>query len=174
MPLVWRVRHGELQAGFGILPIVDEALWIERVAHEPFCVCIAEHHRLATHSRLAARELFNETLVWIPRSLHRLLYDQIVNYLRTLKFDPQRFQEASTITQALDFAAHGAGVAFLPQSASRFQRPGILFKPLTDELIRIETALFVRKDQMRASVKDFIAIALSGITALKLNPLEKR
>lgn len=174
MQLVWRVRRGELQAGFGVLPIVDEALWIERVAHEQFCVCIAEHHRLATHSRLAARELSNETLVWIPRSLHRLFYDQIVNYLRTLKFDPRRFQEASTITQALDFAAHGAGVAFVPQSASRFQRPGILFKPLTDELIRIETALFVRKDQMHSSVKDFIAAALSGITALKLNPLEKR
>jgi DNA-binding transcriptional LysR family regulator len=174
MRLVWRVQRGELQAGFGILPIVDKALWIERVAHEPFCVCIAEHHRLATHSRLAARELSNETLVWIPRSIHRLFYDQIVNYLLTLKFDPRRFQEAHTITQALDFAAHGAGVALVPQSASRFQRSGVLFKPLTDELIRIETALFVRKDQMRASVKDFITIAQSGIRALKLNPLEKR
>jgi len=172
--LVWRVRCGEIQAGFGVLPIVDKALWIERIAHEQFCVCITEHHRLATHSRLAARELSNETLVWIPRSLHRLFYDQTVNYLRTLKFDPRRFQEASTITQALDFAAHGVGVALIPQSASRFQRPGVLFKPLTDELIRIETALFVRKDQMRSSVKDFIAAALSGITALKLNPLEKR
>ncbi|MGC1781198.1 MAG: LysR family transcriptional regulator [Acidobacteriaceae bacterium] len=172
--LVWRVQRGELQAGFGVMPIVDKDLWIERVAHEPFCVCIAEHHRLATHSRLAARELSNETLVWIPRSMHRLFYDQIVNYLRTLKFDPRRFQEASTITQALDFAAHGVGVAFVPRSASRFQRPGVLFKPLTDELIRIETALFVRKDQIRSAVKDFIAIALSDITALKLNPLEKR
>lgn len=172
--LIWRVKRGELQAAFGVLPIVDEDLWIERVAHEPFCVCIAEHHRLATHSRLAARELSNETLIWIPRSTHRLFYDQVVNYLATLKFDLQRFQEAHTITQALDFAAHGAGVALIPQSASRFQRPGVLFKPLTDELIRIETALFVRKDQMRASVKDFIAVALSSIRALKLNPLEKR
>ncbi len=172
--LVWRVRSGELQAGFGVLPIVDKALWIERVAHEPFCVCIAEHHPLATHSRLAARELSNETLVWIPRSLHRLFYDQIVNYLLTLKFNPRRFLEAHTITQALDFAAHGAGVALIPQSASRFQRSGVLFKPLTDNLIRIETALFVRKDQMRSSVKDFIAVAISAIRELRLNPLENR
>jgi DNA-binding transcriptional LysR family regulator len=172
--LVWRVRRGELQAGFGVLPIVDKSLWIERVAHEPFCVCIAEHHRLATHSRLAARELSKETLVWIPRSIHPLFYDQIVNYLLTLKFNPRRFLEAHTITQALDFAAHGAGVALIPQSASRFQRPGVFFKPLTDNLIRIETALFVRKDQMRSSVKDFLELALSGVAALKLNPLEKR
>ncbi|HZY74530.1 MAG TPA: LysR family substrate-binding domain-containing protein [Edaphobacter sp.] len=128
---------------------------------------------LATHARLVARELSNETLVWIPRSIHRPFYDQVVNYLRTLKFDPRRFQEAHTITQALDFAAHGVGIALVPQSASRFQRPGVLFRPLTDGLIRIETALFVRKDQMRAAVKDFISLALSGKAKLKLNPLEK-
>jgi len=120
------------------------------------------------------KRLSNETLVWIPRSVHRPFYDQIVNYLLTLKFNPRRFLEAHTITQAIDFAAHGAGVALEPQSASRFQRSGVSFKLLTDELIRIETALFVRKDQTRTSVKDFIAIALSGIAALKLNPLEKR
>ena len=74
-----------------------------------------------------------------------------------------------TITQALDFAAHGIGVALVPQSASRFQRPGVLFRPLT-ELIRIETALFLRNDQVRTSMKDFISVALSGVAALKLNP----
>ncbi len=171
--LVWRVRRGELRAGFGVLPIIDTALWVERVAHEPFCVGLAEHHRLAGSSRLAARELSNETLVWIPRHAHPLFYDQIVNYLLTLKFDPKRFLEAHTITQALDFAAHGAGIALVPYSASRFQRPGVAFRPLTDDLIRFETALFVRKDQMQTPIKDFIAVALSAIAALKLNPVRK-
>lgn len=173
MRLTDRVRRGALHAAFGVLPIVDNSLWIQRVAHEPFCVCLPEHHRLASHSRLAARELSNEPLAWIPRNLHRLFYQQILDYLLTLKFNPERFLEAQTITQALDFAAHGAAVALLPQSASRFQRSGVLFKPLTDHLIRTETALFVRKDQMHAIVKDFIAVALSAIAALKLNPPEK-
>ncbi len=172
--LIRRVRNGEFRAAFGVLPIVDKDLWVERVAYEPFSVCIAERHRFAAHSRLVARELRNETLVWIPRSLHRPFYDQVMTYLRTLKFDPQRFQEAPTITQALDFAAHGVGVALVPQSASRFQRSGVLFKPLTDELIRIETALFLRNDQVHTSMKDFISVALSGVAALKLNPLVKR
>lgn len=172
--LVRRVRNGELQVAFGVLPILDRDLWIERVAHEPFIVCIPERHRLAAQTRLSARELSNETLIWIPRSIHRLFYDQIVNYLRTLRFHSRRFQEALTITEAFDFAAHGVGIALVPQSASRFQRAGVLFKPLTDELMRIETALFVRKDQMRASVKDFISLALSGIGTLKLNRVDKR
>jgi LysR family transcriptional regulator, benzoate and cis,cis-muconate-responsive activator of ben and cat genes len=174
MQSIRRVRSGELQAAFGILPIIDKDLLVERIAHEPFSVCVAEHHRLAKHSKLSARVLRNETLVWIPRSIHPLFYDQVVKYLRTLKFNPRHFQEAHTITQALDFAADNVGIALVPQSASRFQRPGVLFKPLTDELIRVETALFARKDQMRDSVKDFIGIARAGVVALKLNPLEKR
>ena len=88
-----------------------------------------------------------------------------------MEFNPQRFHEASTITQALDFVASGAGVALVPQSAERFSRPGVLFKPLTDALMRIETAIFVRKDQMRETVKDFINIAMAGVKALKLNPI---
>ena len=170
MRLVWRVRRGEFQAGFGILPIVDKALWVERVAHEPFSICIPEQHRLVAHSRLSARELSREALIWIPRSSHRRLYDKVVNYLRTLKFDPRRFLEAYTITQALDLTAHGAGVALVPQSASRFQRRGVLVKPLTDDFLRLETALFVRRDQMNTAVKEFIGVALPAFATMNLNP----
>ena len=52
--LVWRVLRGELQAGFGVWFVVDKALWIERVAHEPFCVCISVHHRFAANSLLGS------------------------------------------------------------------------------------------------------------------------
>ena len=76
-------------------------------------LCHVVQSVIAAASRLAAWELSNETLVWIPRHAHPLFYDQIVNYLLTLKFNPKRFLEAHTITQALDFAAHGAGVALV-------------------------------------------------------------
>jgi hypothetical protein len=56
------------------------------------------------------------------------------------------------------FAARAVGVALIPQSASRFQRPSVLFKPLTDILNRVETDFFVRKSQMRSSVKDLTAL----------------
>lgn len=153
------------------MPITDTRLWIERIAYEPFCICIPERHRLASRARLAMRELAGETLVWIPRSLHWQFYDQVASYLRPLGFDSRRFLEASTITQAFDFAALGIGVALIPQSASHFQRVGVLVKPLTDELMRIETSLFVRRDQMHSQVKDFIATALSAISKMKLKPL---
>jgi DNA-binding transcriptional LysR family regulator len=171
MQLVRRVLNGRLRAGFGVLPIVDKDLWVERIAHESFAVCLAERHSLAKHAKLSARQLRDEVIFWIPRGTHRNLFNQVIDYLRTLEFNPQRFHEAYTITQALDFAASGAGVSLVPQSAERFARSGVLFKPLTDALMRIETAIFVRRDQMHETVKDFIGIALAGASALKLNPI---
>jgi DNA-binding transcriptional LysR family regulator len=172
MQQVRRVLNGKVQAGFGILPIVDKDLWVERIAYEPFAICLKDQHSLAKHAKLSARQLRHETLFWIPRGIHRHFYDQIVNYLRTLEFDPHSFHEAHTITQALDFAAAGAGVALVPHSAERFSRPGVMFKPLTDELLRIETAIFARRDQMHDEmVKEFIGVAMAGVLALKLNPI---
>jgi len=169
--IVRRVLSGDLRAGFGVLPIVDKDLWVKRVAEEPFSACIGERHSLAKANRLAARELRNETLFWISRDAHHHFYDHIVGYLRTLEFDAQRFQEVRTITQAMDFVAYGAGVALVPRSASRFQRAGVVFKPITDQLMRIETALFVRRDQMHGTMQEFVEIALSKILPLKLLPL---
>jgi hypothetical protein len=79
--------------------------------------------------------------------LQSALSVQIANYLLTLKSDPRASPKRSTL-----LTAHSAGVTFVPQLASRFQRSGVLFRPLTDQLIRIETALFACKDQMRTSV----------------------
>ena len=134
--------------------------------HESFAICLNECHNLAKHTKLSARQLRNGTLVWVPREIHPHFYDRVVSYLRTLEFDPKRFHQAHTVTQALDFAATGAAVALIPHSAQRFTRPGVLFKPLTDELMRIETGLFVRRGQMHEAVRDFINVADTGARAL--------
>lgn len=170
MQIVQRVLSGRLDAGFGVLPIVDKDLWIERIACESFATFMVEHHNLVRHPKLSARNLRDEIIFWIPREIHRSLYDQIVGYLRTLDFDPRQFREAHAITQALDFAAAGAGIALVPYSAQRFNRSGVVFRPLTDELMRIETALFVRRKQMLETAKDFIGIVFAATRALKLSP----
>lgn len=76
-------------------------------------------------------------------------------------------QEASAITQGIDLAANKMGVALVPQSAARFRHPGVLFKPLTDRLLRIETAMFVRRDRMQGDVREFVDSALIALRPLK-------
>jgi len=165
--LVPRVLRGELHVGFGVMPILDRDLWVAPVAHEYFGVCIPDTHPLKSRTRLAARDLANETLYWMPRSVHPAFYDQVSDYLHGVGHHTDNLQEARAIIQGIDLAAHNLGVALVPQSAARFQRSGVLFKPLTDKLIQIETALFVRRDKMHGDVLEFVNAALSELQAPK-------
>jgi len=92
----------------------------------------------------------------MPRTMHPAFYDHVVNYLQGVGINSHHLQEALAIIQGIDLAANKLGVALVPQSADRFHRPGVLFKPLTDKLIKIETAVFVHRDQMRGEVKEFV------------------
>lgn len=167
MQLVSRVLHGELHIGFGVMPILDRDLWVATVAQEHFSACIAETHPLRNRSRLSLRDLANETLYWMPRSVHPAFYDQVSDYLHGVGHHTDNLQEARAIIQGIDLAAHNLGVALVPQSASRFQRPGVLFKPLTDKMIQIETALFVRRDKMHGDVLEFVNSALTELQSAK-------
>jgi len=55
----------------------------------------------------------------------------------------------------MDLVAHGLGVALLPQSASHLSRSGVMFKPVADLHLQIETALFARRELMRDKLRDF-------------------
>lgn len=64
----------------------------------------------------------------------------------------------------------------LPLSAQQHEgwrmcRAGVVFKPITDQLLRIETALLVRRDQMHGTMQEFVEVALSKFLPLKLLPL---
>jgi DNA-binding transcriptional LysR family regulator len=163
-----RVLRGDLHMAFGVMPIFDKDLWVAPVAHENFSVCIPENHPFRDKARLSAHELTKEKLYWMPRFVHPPLYDQVTAYLSGVGHDLHNLHEARAIIQGIDLAAAKLGVALVSQSAARFQCPGVLFKPLTDKLSRIETALFVRRDQMHGEVQDFVNSMLAELNPPKI------
>jgi DNA-binding transcriptional LysR family regulator len=164
-----RVLRGEVHVGFGVMPIVDKDLWVATVAQEHFSVCIPADHRFRDKVRLSAHELVDETIFWMPRSVHPAFYEQITDYLYGVGIHAYNLQEARAIIQGIDLAANKLGIALVPQSAARFQRSGVLFKPLTDRLIKIETAMFVHRDQMHDEVQEFVNAVLAELQSLKPN-----
>ncbi len=163
-----RVLRGELHVGFGVMPILDRDLWVAPVAHEYFSACIPANHRLRNKIRLSVHELVDEALYWMPRHVHPAFYGQVTDYLRGAGINLDSLCEAQAIIQGIDLAASKLGVALVPQSAARFQCPGVLFKPLTDRLLKIETALFVRRDQMHGDVRDFVNSMLAQLHPSKM------
>jgi DNA-binding transcriptional LysR family regulator len=163
MQLKTRVLRGEMQVGFGVTPIFDRDLYVAPILNEGFSLCIPDSHPLRNKVRVAAQEAANERLYWMPRSRHPAFYDRVTGYLHGVGHDLRNLHEARAILEGIDFAAYKSGVALVPQSASRFQRPGVLFKPLTDKLLRIETVLFVRRDQMHGAVRELVDAVLGEL-----------
>lgn len=162
--LVERVIRGRVHVGFGVLPIVDEELWVNPIAREPLCLCVPKNHRLAQRTAIPVRELDREIVFWPSKQAHPGFYDQIVEYIDRLDIQP-RVHETASETQAMDLVSHGFGVALLPRSLGRFSRTGIVFKPVSDLFLKIETALFARQDQRYGLLQDQIKDMLYGSIA---------
>lgn len=162
-----RVLRGEVHVGFGVMPVLDRDLWVAPVAQEHFSVCIPASHPFKDKLRLSIHDLIEETVFWMPRSVHPAFFEQVTDYLFGVGIHPYNLQEARAIIQGIDLAAAGLGVALVPQSAARFQRPNVLFKPLTDKLIKIETAIFLHRDQMHGDIADFVNSVLAELQYLR-------
>lgn len=161
-----QVLQGKLDLSFGLSPVADPDLWVAPVLYEPFCLCVPKNHTLATKVTVSARDIDGEVVSWLPRRMHPELYDRMAEYVGGLGVRPASFHEVSAMTQALDMVAHGFGLALLPRSASRFSRTGVVFKPLADLFLRLETVLFVRQDR-RGLLQDQIRALLMAIRPLQ-------
>jgi DNA-binding transcriptional LysR family regulator len=167
LELVDRVLRGKLHAALGVGPISDRDLWVQRVGREGFSVCLPRNHRLAQKAGVTAHDLDREMVFWMPRSLQPRYYGRVMKYIGSLGIQPL-FREVKSEAHALEFAAHGYGLALLPRSAAHISHVGIVFKPLTDRYLGIETVLFMRRDQRYGDLKDLVDDLFSRLLALKI------
>jgi len=153
--LIDRVQRGELHAAFGVQPLLESGLRTEPITREPFCLCVSKNHRLARQPSVLARDMDGEIVFFLPRAAHPGLYDQTIEYIESTGAKPI-LREVISFSHAMEFVAHNFGVALLPRSASRLSHMGVLFKPISDRLLWIETALFLRQDQRDERLRWFV------------------
>lgn len=160
--LVDGVLRGRLHAAFGVLPLTEEDLWVKPITREPFCLCISKNHRLAKQPSVFARELDGETVFFLPRTVHPELYNRTVEYIESTGARPV-LREVISISHTMEIVTRNLGVALLPRSVSRLSHIGVLFKPVTDKLLWIETALFLRQDQREERIQRFLNTLLARL-----------
>lgn len=166
--LIEFVSQGRLHAGFGIQPIGEEELIVHPIARETFCLAISKNHRFANHTSIYAKDLDGETVFFLPRTSHPAFHDQTIEYIGSTGAKPV-LRDVLSLTHALEIVAHNFGVALLPRSASHVSHIGVLFKPIADKLLSIETAFFRRFDQQDDRLPVFIDQLLSHIKTSSLN-----
>lgn len=167
LDLVERVLRGRLHAALGVGPIADRDLWVERVGREGFSVCLPRIHRLASKASVTVHDLDCEIVYWMPRSLQPRFYTRVMRYIESLGVRLV-FRQVESAAHALAFTAHQSGVAMLPRSAAHLSYSGVVFKPLADRYLCIETVLFMRRDQRYGTLKEIVDVFLDQLLALKL------
>jgi LysR family transcriptional regulator, benzoate and cis,cis-muconate-responsive activator of ben and cat genes len=166
--LMEQVLRGHLHLALGVQPVQDRDLWVEPIAREGFSVCLSKNHALATRPSVSARDLHGQSLFWIPRKQHPAFYDEMVEYIESTGAHPV-FNEVASTMHAIDIAARGLGIALLSRAASRLSHPGIVFKPITDRFLEIETAIFARRDLLHSGLQEFVLSLTTRLQSLKLN-----
>lgn len=167
--LVEGVLRGRLHAAFGVLPIRSEDLWVKSITRESFCLCISKNHHLAKQPSVLAKDLDGEVVFFLPRVIHPELYDRTVEYIESTGARPV-LREVLSVSHTMEIVTRNLGVALLPRSVSHLSHLGVQFKPVSDKLLWIETALFLRRDHREERTQWLLNTLL---TQLKSNVSEQ-
>ena len=126
-------RDGRIDLGILQSPPADAERWlrVEKVYTDALVAALPEPHRLAAR-RIALGDLATESFVLFPRSVDPALYDEIITRCRSAGFSPSVVQEAAGWHTLSGLVGAGVGVAFVPRSLSKIERPGVVYRPVAD------------------------------------------
>lgn len=137
----------EIDAGF-VLQAPGAALpgfasW--RAQNEPMVMALPEHHAQAAMPGLHLADVATEPLVIFPRQIAPSLFDAVLAAYRRQGATPQIGQEAIQMQTIVNLVSAGMGVAWVPESVTRLQRPGVVYRAVADAGLRCETRLVWRE-----------------------------
>jgi DNA-binding transcriptional LysR family regulator len=112
---------------------------------EPMVLALPDGHALAGRRSLAFEQIAAEPLLIFPRPIAPSLYDAVLGFYRERSATPQIVQEAIQMQTLVNLVSAGMGLAWVPESVTRLQRPGVVYRPLSGAPLHCETSLVWRE-----------------------------
>ncbi|MBI2768676.1 MAG: LysR family transcriptional regulator [Burkholderiales bacterium] len=124
------LERGDIDAGFMLHSpgFVPAGLAHQRIAREPLVLALPEQHPLAAARSLPLAAVLDEPLVIFPRRIVPSLHDAIFGLYHAAGRMPQVAQEAIQMQTIVNLVSAGLGLAWVPESVTQFQRPGVLYR----------------------------------------------
>ena len=138
---------GEIDVGFVLHAkgAVPPGLQAWRALREPLVMALPDRHPLAAQRSLSFNRISAEPLVVFPRAIAPSLFDAIVGHYRHCGVTPQISQEANQMQTIVNLVSAGMGVAWVPSSLMQLQRPGVVYRALSDAPLSCDTSLVWRE-----------------------------
>lgn len=112
---------------------------------EPLWMALPEAHPAAARQTLRWADVAAQPLVIFPRQISPSLYDAVLATYRAHGSTPHIAQEAIQMQTIVSLVSAGIGVAWVPESMTRLQRPGVVYRPVVGVALRARTSLVWRE-----------------------------
>jgi DNA-binding transcriptional LysR family regulator len=160
--LVEALRAEAIDAAFVRSPIGAQAdLTVHPLLDEPMVAALPSGHKLAAPSAklLPLGALAGETFILYRRPVGPGLHDAIIAACDRAGFSPTIGQEAPRMLSTLSLVAAGLGVSLVPQSMSRLEAEGVVYRGLhRSAQLTAPLNLAYRRGEFSAAVRGFIAL----------------
>jgi len=166
-------EQGEADAGFvlhapnmapegGVQPLSRLSVGIE-----PMVLAVPEASPLNSARRLTLAQILAQPLIIFPRAIAPSLYDAVLAFYHRHSASLVIAQEAIQMQTIVNLVSAGLGLAWVPQSVTTLQRPGVVYRRLPVALVsaapRAETSLVWPADAGPV-VKRFVDYVKQSVT----------
>jgi DNA-binding transcriptional LysR family regulator len=125
---------GAAPAGLTTLTVLSEPLWL----------ALPEGHPAAARRSVRVGDLGATPLLIFPRAITPTLYDAILAAQAERGWTPPVVQEAIQMQTLVNLVSAGIGVAWVPQTVTLLQRPGVVYRRIAGTPVMAETSLVWR------------------------------
>jgi DNA-binding transcriptional LysR family regulator len=126
---------GAAPANLSTLTVLSEPLWL----------ALPEGHPAAARKSVRVAELGATPLLIFPRAITPTLYDAILAAQAERGWTPPVVQEAIQMQTLVNLVSAGIGVAWVPQTVTLLQRPGVVYRRVAGPPVMAETSLVWRE-----------------------------
>lgn len=152
--------RGELDLGFVVPPLGDEAVHCEPLLAEPLIAALPADHALARGRRaISAAALAGADFVLFPRESAPRHHDAVLAYCHQAGFTPRVAQVAVQMQTIVSLVSAGLGVAFVPACLRALGRAGVVYRALRPATPVFHTALAWRSGHDSMARERFVAVA---------------
>ncbi len=143
------VLQGDLNVGFGYLPLHEPDLFEQQLMEEPLMVCLPASHPLSTKRVIDPIELDHESFIAVGRKALPGRHEDIVTHFESLGVALKIVADAYLPKEALWMVSKGVGLAIMTRSSADSVRSGLVVRPLADRLLTLKSGVFIRREHDR-------------------------
>ena len=161
------VIEGSLHAGFGLLPIRASELVVRTIFEELLVVCMPTGHRLAVKLAISPSDLDGEPMIAVSREPWPERHHEIEEHLSDFGVVPRIVVDAYSAPEAITYVEQKIGICLLA-GTSVGGRAGVIAKPLSTNVLRRRSGVFIREDNHSPLLQKVLEISLLRSDSLYL------